>query len=560
MKLNNVLNKKMLAVLASSFLLCGCEDFLTNDHPTGITDEDFWKTQDECNSALGACSVWPGGSYYYDPPYMALMHMEGMTDNMHWAGNFKGEIAQIGNGTATATTGGYMSDFWSDFYKRIRRCNRFLEHVNSAYFIDEKERERMIAEAKTWRAWHHMRLLMYYGYHDGIPIVDKSLNGTEIYKGRNSVDEVLDFINKDLDEVIAITDKDVFPWVFDDSRRSRMCRSYALMLKIDANLQFKRYDVAKEACKKFFTLNEEAKSGGMGYELYYDPDMSKDDVGRHYSGMFTYVGHKNKEFIIYKGSGASEAWFRNAPQSLSGQGAAGVLKSLVDEYETAEGVALKDLPADGRTKFEHDPLCKPRDPRLYATVIVPNDNTSISGFEYKPFEDGGANNVGTVGAVKTGYILKKFLDEEDRSHPSGGSLIYPYYRYAEVLLDYVECLVETGEWQNADVEKYINMIRNRAGMPNMNKAVYNTQEKVRELYRRERRVEFTFEGKRYWDIRRWGIGNETMNGPALGAYNPKTNNYVRLENRTCTFPKYDAWPLPQDELNSNPNIEQTSGW
>ncbi|WP_281820547.1 RagB/SusD family nutrient uptake outer membrane protein [Parabacteroides goldsteinii] len=556
MKLNNVLNKKMLAVLASSFLLCGCEDFLTNDHPTGITDEDFWKTQDECNKALGACGVWPGGSYYYDPPYMALMHMEGMTDNMHWAGNFKGEIAQIGNGTATATTGGYMSDFWSDFYKRIRRCNRFLENVNSAYFIDEKERERMIAEAKTWRAWHHMRLLMYYGYHDGIPIVDKSLNGTEIYKGRNSVEDVLAFINKDLDEVIAITDEEVFPWVFDDSRRSRMCRSYALMLKIDVNLQFKKYDVVKAACQQFFSLN--AQAGNKGYELYYNQDADDEDPGKHYRDMFRYVGHKNKEFIIYKGSGASEAWFRNAPQSLSGQGASGVLKSLVDEFETAEGVALKDLPADERTKYEHDPLYKPRDPRLYATVIVPNDNTSISGFDYKPFE--GADNVGTVGAVKTGYIVKKFLDEQDRSNPSGGSLNYPYYRYAEVLLDYVESLVETGEWQNADVEKYINMIRNRAGMPNMDKKVYNSQEKVRELYRRERRVEFSFENKRYWDIRRWGIGNETMNGPALGAYNPATDNYVRLENRTCTFPKYDAWPLPQDELNSNPNIEQTLGW
>lgn len=556
MKLNNVLNKKMLAVLASSFLLCGCEDFLTNDHPTGITDEDFWKTQDECNKALGACGVWPGGSYYYDPPYMALMHMEGMTDNMHWAGNFKGEIAQIGNGTATATTGGYMSDFWSDFYKRIRRCNRFLENVNSAYFIDEKERERMIAEAKTWRAWHHMRLLMYYGYHDGIPIVDKSLNGTEIYKGRNSVEDVLAFINKDLDEVIAITDEEVFPWVFDDSRRSRMCRSYALMLKIDVNLQFKKYDVVKAACQQFFSLN--AQAGNKGYELYYNQDADDEDPGKHYRDMFRYVGHKNKEFIIYKGSGASEAWFRNAPQSLSGQGASGVLKSLVDEFETAEGVALKDLPADERTKYEHDPLYKPRDPRLYATVIVPNDNTSISGFDYKPFE--GADNVGTVGAVKTGYIVKKFLDEQDRSNPSGGSLNYPYYRYAEVLLDYVESLVETGEWQNADVEKYINMIRNRAGMPNMDKKVYNSQEKVRELYRRERRVEFSFENKRYWDIRRWGIGNETMNGPALGACNPATDNYVRLENRTCTFPKYDAWPLPQDELNSNPNIEQTLGW
>ena len=69
------------------------------------------------------------------------------------------------------------------------------------------------------------------------------------------------------------------------------------------------------------------------------------------------------------------------------------------------------------------------------------------------------------------------------------------YRYAEVLLDYVECLVETGEWQNPDVEKYINMIRNRAGMPNMDKSVYNTQEKVRELYRRERRIEFALRRK-----------------------------------------------------------------
>ena len=76
-------------------------------------------------------------------------------------------------------------------------------------------------------------------------------------------------------------------------------------------------------------------------------------------------------------------------------------------------------------------------------------------------------------------------------HPSGrygvfsSCLLYTsfmLYRYAEVLLTYVECLVESGDWQNPDVEKYINMIRNRAGMPNMDKTVYNSQEKVRELY------------------------------------------------------------------------------
>ena len=71
-------------------------------------------------------------------------------------------------------------------------------------------------------------------------------------------------------------------------------------------------------------------------------------------------------------------------------------------------------------------------------------------------------------------------------------------------MDYVECLIETGDWQNPDVEKYINMIRNRAGMPNMDKSVYNTQEKVRELYRRERRIEKACEGRRLEDILRWG--------------------------------------------------------
>lgn len=100
-------------------------------------------------------------------------------------------------------------------------------------------------------------------------------------------------------------------------------------------------------------------------------------------------------------------------------------------------------------------------------------------------------------------------------------------------MDYVECLVELGDWKNPDVEKYLNMIRNRAGMPNMDKSVYNTQEKVRELYRRERRVELAFEGKRYHDIRRWGIGQETMNGPIYGAYNPNTDAFITIENRNC---------------------------
>lgn len=546
----NIFGKKAFALLAASVMFCSCEDFLTRDHPTGITDDDFWGTINEVSSALGQCQNWPRGTYHYTSPYLAWVHMEGMTDNIYWGGNFRNEITNVGNGSLTTTTGGYMDLVWQAHYIRIRRCCRVLEHIDEAYFVDEAERERMRAEARTWRAWYHMQLLLYYGLHDGIPIVEQSLNGDEIYQPRRSAQECLDWLNQEFDALIAITDDAVYPFVWDRDRRSRMCRSYALTLKMDLNLQFKQYDVAMAAAK---TIIDEGV-----YELYYNEETTDETPGVHYRDMFSYTGQTNSEQIIYIGSGCSQIWFRNAPQSLGGQGAASVLKSLVDTYETADGVALSDLPEAERVQYERDPFYGERDPRLSHSIVVPGDSTSFTDYVYNPWS--GADLVGTSGASRTGYWQKKWLNEQDRPSPQAGSLTFTFYRYAEVLLDYVECLIETGDWQNPDVERYINMIRNRADMPDMDLSVYNTQEKVRELYRRERRVELAFEGKRYWDIRRWGIGNEVMQGAAQGAWNPNSQAFVTVETRNCTFPKYDSWPIPQTEVTANPNIEQPTGW
>ena len=155
---------------------------------------------------------------------------------------------------------------------------------------------------------------------------------------------------------------------------------------------------------------------------------------------------------------------------LGGQGCAAPLKSLLDTYETIDGKTIQSLPASERQQYEKNPLYKPRDPRLAATYILPGDNSSISNYTYTPFDPGSSDYVGKTGASRSGYMLKKFIDENDRS-TGYGSLDFPLYRYAEVLLDYVECLVETGDWQNPDVETYINMIRHRAGLPAMDKSV-----------------------------------------------------------------------------------------
>ena len=550
MKLNNKITTWAFTSLL--LLFCSCSDFLTRDHPTGVTDDDFWKTMNECETALGQCKAWPNGSYFTSNTVtnVAWIHMEGMTDNQYFRSNFQTEVVNLANGSATPTSGGYISKLWDRYYEYIRRCNRFLEHVDNAYFTLEYERDRMKADVRVWRAWYHMQLLLLYGRHDGIPILQKSLTPTENFMSRNTVEECLDFLNREFDAIINITDDNVCPFIWDEGRRARMSRSSALVLKMDLNLQFQKYDIAKAAAKQLI-------DSGV-FELYYT-ELADEDPGKNYRDLFNYVGKQNKERIIFTSNGLNQFWFRCISMSLGGQGTCGVLKSFVDEFETIDGKTLQSLPANERTEYEKDPLYKERDPRLYTTVMMPGDNTSFKNYTYTPFDVNSSDYYTKTGAPSSGYMLKKFASEQDRA--SGrGSLDFMLYRYAEVLLTYVECLVESGDWQNSDVEKYINMIRNRAGMPNMDKTVYNSQEKVRELYRRERRVEFGFEGKRYDDIRRWNIGAQTMSGSIQGAWNPNTNSFVTIEERNCTFPKNDSWPLPQDEVTANPNISQPTGW
>src|SRR5690606_13315762 len=89
-------------------------------------------------------------------------------------------------------------------------------------------------------------------------------------------------------------------------------------------------------------------------------------------------------------------------------------------------------------------------------------------------------------------------------------------RYAEVLLMYAEAKIESNQLDNSVYES-IDKVRLRAGMPAVDRSVYNSQQKLRELVRRERRVELAMEGIRWFDVCRWKIGETVMAGPVMGA-------------------------------------------
>ncbi len=186
-----------------------------------------------------------------------------------------------------------------------------------------------------------------------------------------------------------------------------------------------------------------------------------------------------------------------------------------------------------------------RDPRYDATIVGPK--STFKGVL-----------ASTASLAPTNYRVRKFTDETSLSGFSTGQDFY-VIRYPEVLLTRAEALVESGTFNEVEVDSLINMVRTRATMPRV-QAVEGTglnQAKLRNIIRHERRVEFAFEGLRFFDLKRWDIYEQE----AVIKYNTVDKVAVPgLENRLVIGPKHSLFPIPQRELDVNPLLVQDPEW
>jgi hypothetical protein len=242
---------------------------------------------------------------------------------------------------------------------------------------------------------------------------------------------------------------------------------------------------------------------------------------------------------------------------------------LADAYETKNGLTTDEDPT-----FDPENPYVNRDPRLKATILYPGQVYGIYTDGFRSLVKGDVDHGLTANnATHTGFNFKKFysdLSEYDDYWDAARN--FPVLRYAEVLLSYAEAKIEQGE-VDASVYDAINQVRTRAGMPNVDEAKYNTAEKLRELVRRGRRVEFAYEGMRRWDIIRWGIAKDVLNQPLLrvegellttknaeGDFDIKVTGTAVEENRSFTTGKNELLPIPQSILDANPQITQNPGY
>jgi hypothetical protein len=521
--------------------------YLTRNDPTSTTDDKWWKTQGELDNALAYIySFLPQGGYAGNPNVRTFY--SSMTDDAYWNGNFYGSLNTMAIGDGSSSIGWPCDGVWGNNYKGIRMACRFMKYAGNAY-MDPALKQRYIFEARAMRAWYTLELWLYFR---NIPLVKDAVTPDESTKMTNSTqEEIADFIISELDTCAAN-----LPVSYTTDQAWRVTKGACLAMKAIFYLNAKDYQKAADAAKVVMELKDE--NGRPLYQLYHSSDPSANS----YSELFSYTGKINQERIFFKPNALNDIWFRNAPTGISPgpqQAALNPTASLVNTYETRQGKTLDEMSPDSARIYETYPYYKNnRDPRLAATILYPGE--VFAGDSLQPFTSD-LNNPDRIGAPtgsQTGFWDRKYLDMTDRGATESSTLDFMLIRYAQILLIRAEALVESGNWQDPDVIQCLNAIRERAGMPDVDISKYNSQEKLRALYQRERRVELALEGWRWFDIRRWDIGNTVMNGPVYGATNPQTGEKVVVQKRTFTQ-RDNLWPIPQNEINSS-KIVQNLGW
>jgi hypothetical protein len=318
-----------------------------------------------------------------------------------------------------------------------------------------------------------------------------------------------------------------------------------LGLKARANLYAGRYRQAADAAAGVMAL---------GYGLHPS-----------YKSLYSYSAENNSEVLLdrqyIKDVAANNIFARLAPYSQKSATSYYVpTKALADAYEMSNGKAIGD-PGSG-----FDPMhpYDNRDPRLRFSIFIQGDALP-SGGVYNPTPGSGTPDAvgNTYLATSTGFNMKKYINPEDYANPGNCGINIILMRYAEVLLTYAEAKIELNEI-DASVYKAINDVRSRADvhMPAIGTSL--SQSQLRIAVRHERMVELALEGLRLFDIRRWKTAETLMKGNVYGMDYVENGvlKTIQVSGFTRNFePKHYLWPVPQPEVDLNPNLlPQNQGW
>ena len=475
-------------------------------------------------------------------------------------------IQQFNNGSWNALSN--PDNVWDRYFAGIAKCCTLLENSNHINLdisrLDPAKRveyENNLKDIRMWRAEAHFlrayfnfELLKRYG---PIPIIKSTLDINKDYSDtpRPTMKEVVEFIANDCD--MAADSLELTPWRNMNDAFGRATKGAALALKSRLLLY-----AASPLYVDFGDIDEANKpSDATLWKAAADAakaviDLNQYELASAYDDLFK-NDFQNKEYIFVRRYPSNSDFEKsNFPISYGGKGGTNPSQNLIDDYEMLDGTAFDwSDPVKAAHPFEN------RDERLLATVLM--NGVLFKGKRIATYP-GGADAMPNPNATKTGYYLRKFLNENVNIQTGGGSdgHVVPLFRLAEIYLNYAEALNEYDP-TNPDIAVYLNKIRERVSLPDVPSGL--TQEQMRTLIHHERRVELAFEEHRFWDVRRWKVASSTLGAPVKGVKITQddagnfTYSPVQVEQRVFQ-PKMYWYPIPQSEVLKLHHWEQNKGW
>jgi starch-binding outer membrane protein, SusD/RagB family len=504
---------------------------------------------------------------------------------------------------------------WDPLYANVRRTNIFFSKIKTvkgdATVLAKVD--NLKGQAYFMRAWTYFYLTQLYG---GVPIITKAYTLTDKYDvPRNTYEECISFVLDQIDSAAIYLPADAYPTDGHVTRGAALAFKARILLYAASDLHNStknsavtsgfsnpellgyvggdataRWTAAKNAAKAVVDLAK--------YTLYKATPAPGDSIAQNFVELFTSKGTSEDILLQFFTPKTDEDWdgynpgLYCGPNGYHNWGNNTPLGDIVDEYE------MKDGSKFDWTNLVHkaNPYVK-REARFYASILyegVPWRKRPDDGLKIDPFskiQTGYVYNAGNMikagldtrsGPIedwnggKTGYYLRKYVDPTVDPQYVKQDVPFKHLRYGEVLLNYAEACIELG--QDAEARTYINMIRTRAGQPNLPALAGDP---LRQAYRHERRVELAFEDHRFWDVRRWIIGPEAYKQTSAvdvryTAATATVAAYRQTDGSTWSAPIYAkkdtpgdarAWdkkcyffPIMRDEMNKNTKLIQNPGY
>lgn len=575
---------RYIALYAAIAAVCGgCEslDYTPGDQMSGQT---FWQTEDHARQAAVGMYAAMKEPWCFGMEFTFDMCSDLADGTSPWA--------DVSRGDAFSSNSSGVQNHWQYLYELVHRANTVIRNV-AGMPISQETIDRVTGEARFLRAMAYFRMLNCWG---GVPYYDETCDINEEFAHldapRCTADELRGHILDDLTDAIR---KLPVSWDAADLGRATKGAAYALRGKV--YLFNRQWD---EAVADFEEIVYN-KTNNYGYSLHPDyNDLFRLYNGRHSDEMIFSIQSIDGNTAGYALDIVSYFGNKSTMRLIAGNRIV-PSTTLVDMYENPDGsqfdwdnvfpgfnagdsqmrrrlmcVAIDQGSTEVTSTLGSDTTkvmdaYRLRDPRLCLNVITPYSHYLGTDAGSSPMDKqfvladptkGGAP-MEAMAFIRNSegwnsYFWRKWIPTGNLDGYWGEYTRTPYefplIRLGDVLLMLAEAYNESGATDKAVIE--LNKVRERVGMPGLDSGpawlAVNGKEDMARRIRRERAFELAGEGQRYWDLKRWGLLEQSVKNA--------TDIFGDLMYTRTYQERHQRWPIPLVEMERNLNLTQNPGW